>query len=75
MIIEVEADVTLKDCPFCGGGAVLKAETDFFVQGGTFKTSNKIARYWVKCTNDKCAASPLAQSTQTAAIDAWNRRA
>jgi len=68
MIIEIEAALDL--CPFCGSSAVMRSNGWFNPKTG----QKESAYFWVKCTNKDCAVSPKSSSTQSGAIDAWNKR-
>lgn len=51
-----------KPCPFCGGSK--------FDLIGLVKT--KV--YYILCTNEKCFADGPIRSTNSKAIEAWNKR-
>jgi Lar family restriction alleviation protein len=72
MIIEIEAGVELKACPFCGGDAVLRTENKPKFK---YTDPDEPLLFWVKCTNARCAVSPQSKDKQDAAIETWNRRA
>ena len=77
MILDIEAGVELKSCPFCGSDAVLR--TDEFLAArdmpGAPATPAIRNHFWVKCANRVCGASPAAAKNEGVAIDAWNARA
>lgn len=59
------SDITLRNCPFCGGSASLKF-------------ANTTEEYFVDCDLEKetCAVIPSTwfYETEEEAIEAWNRR-
>lgn len=60
--LELEYDVVLRSCPFCGSEARL--------------ISNSKKDHYAICRNNDCAAAIVARSFSSAkeAITAWNRR-
>lgn len=60
--LELEYDVALKVCPFCGSAAQIIDLND-----------DEFQYYYVRCTNCKCKIDPCLG--KHVAIAAWNRRA
>lgn len=55
-------EIILKDCPFCGGEAILHS----------YYGPNNYAQYTVNCT--KCYISKSWQTDINLAIEQWNKR-
>ena len=70
MVIDVETEVTLKSCPFCGTTPNVRSDGIFNPEAKV----NENAYFWVKCANEKCGVSPRFSSNATDAIEKWNRR-
>ena len=53
----------LKPCPFCG-------------KTPTIEYGASIKKYWISCTNDKCACAPCtyAHVNKGVVVRAWNSR-
>ena len=58
-------DVELKPCPFCGGEAILREESDYNLVGDN-------SDFHVECTY--CQVSTVRFGNVNVAIEYWNRR-
>lgn len=64
---QLKSEITLLDCPFCGGKAKMDTYSRYF---NAFK--KLLTGYYVKCT--RCKANTTIELNESDAADNWNRR-
>ena len=67
MIVDLEKDQFVADCPLCGTEAKLHTNNDYASQA-------RQPQFWVKCDNLACRCTTIAFAKPDDALSAWNRR-